>query len=112
MKVTVEYSAQLRKTIGHASEELDLEADTTVQQAVASIAKREGQPVEGLILAKEGRLSSSILLCVNDEQVFLSTPRALQDGDTVMITTPIAGGSRAAPQRSSFGQERIVRGTE
>ena len=112
MKVTVEYSAQLKKTIGRATEELDLATDTTVQQAVASIAKREGQPVERLILAKEGRLSSSILLCVNDEQVFWSTPRALQEGDTIMITTPIAGGSRAAPRRSNFGQERIVRGTE
>ena len=92
MKVTVEYSAQLRKTIGHASEELEVEAETTVQQAVTSIARREGQPVEGLLLAREGRPSSAILLCVNDEQVFWSTPRALEDGDTITITTPIAGG--------------------
>ncbi len=112
MKVKVEYSAQLRKTIGHASEELDLEADTTVQQAVASIAKREGEPVEGLILAKEGRLSSSILLCVNEEQVFWSTPRTLRDGDTVMITTPIAGGISCRARRSTSSHVRIVRDTE
>ncbi len=112
MKVTVEYSAQLRKTIGHASEELNLEAETTVQQAVASIAKREGEPVDGLILAKEVRLSCWILLCVNDEQVFWSTPRALQDGDTVLITTPIAGGISCRARRPASNHVRIVRGTE
>lgn len=92
MKVTVEYSAQLRKTIGCAAEELEVDSGATVQQTVTRIAKREGQPVEGLLLAKEGRPSSSILLCVNDEQVFWSTPRALEEGDTITITTPIAGG--------------------
>lgn len=95
MKVTVEYSAQLRKVIGRATEELHPGRGATVQEVVADIAKREGEPLQGLLLAKEGRPSSSILLCVNDEQVFWSTPRELEDGDTITITTPIAGGSAA-----------------
>lgn len=101
MKVTVEYSAQLKKTIGHATEEIDVADEATVQQVVEDIARREGEPVEGLILAREGRLSSSILLCVNDEQVFWSTSRTLEDGDTITITTPIAGGTSRVPKPHS-----------
>ena len=92
MKVRVEYSAQLKRAIGHASEELEIESGTTAQEVLRQIAKREGGDVESFLIREDGRLSPTVLLCVNDEQVLWSAARALADRDVVSLTTPIAGG--------------------
>ncbi len=92
MNVTIEYSAQLKKNVGHASETLELPDGATVQDAVRAIAHREGGAVAEFLLTPEGTLTSSILLCVDDEQVFWTQAAPLRDGAVVTIATPIAGG--------------------
>ena len=93
MKVKIEYSAQMKKSIGHAVEEMDLPESTTVQDLVVKIATREGEPLSSFLLDATGQLGGSILLFLNDEQVLWAGPgAALKDGDVLTIATPIAGG--------------------
>ena len=92
MKVKVEFSAQMKKAIGQATEEFDLGGAPTVQDLVRQIAMREGDPLKSFLLDEQSDLGSSILLFLNDEQVLWSSPAALSDGDTLTIATPIAGG--------------------
>ena len=92
VKVKVEYSAQLKKAIGHDREEVEIAAGATAQDVLREIADREGGDVRRFLIREDGRLSPTVLLCVNDEQVLWSTPRTLAKGDLVSLTTPIAGG--------------------
>ena len=95
MNVSVEYSAQLKRAIGRVREDLKVEAGTTAQDLLRQIAEREGGDVESFLIKSDGRLSPTVLLCVNDEQVLWSAPRELADGDVVSLATPIAGGLEA-----------------
>ncbi len=92
MKVKVEYSAQPKKAIGHGDEEVDVATGATAQDVLRDIAKREGGEVQRFLMREDGKLSPTVLLCVNDEQILWSTPRELAEGDVVSLTTPIAGG--------------------
>ncbi len=92
MKVKVEYSAQMRKTIGRASEELEIAAGDTVCDLIGSIARREGEPLQGFLLGAGGEPSPSILLFLNDVQVEWCEAPSLADGDVLTIASPIAGG--------------------
>jgi len=92
MKVTIEYSAQMKKTIGHAQEELDVGTGKTVCDIVREIAEREGDPLKSFLLDDGDDLGHSILLFLNDEQVVWQESPALTDGDVLTIATPIAGG--------------------
>ena len=93
MRIKIEYSAQLKKSVGAASEELEAADGATVNEVIRQIAGREGGEVASFLLGEDGVLNASILLCVNDEQVFWSDERVLAEGDVVSLTTPIAGGA-------------------
>ena len=107
MKVKVEYSAQLKETIGQASEDLDVADATTVQTLMGQIAQRAGDEISSFLFSEQGKLSGSILLFLNDEQVLWSQPAPLNDGDVLTIATPIAGGISAV--RTRMGWTRATR---
>jgi molybdopterin converting factor small subunit len=92
MQVTIEFAAQLKRAAGTATETVDVEPGCSVQQLIADVAGRHGDPLSGLLLNNGGVLHPSILLFVSDEQVRWETPRALSDNDTVTLLSPISGG--------------------
>ena len=92
MKVTVEYTAQLKRTAGLASEEVEVEADCTVQQLMTSRATHHGENLKNMLFASDGTLHPSLLLFVGDNQVQWDSTTALNDGCVVTILSPISGG--------------------
>ncbi|MBT4863689.1 MAG: MoaD/ThiS family protein [Planctomycetaceae bacterium] len=92
MQVTIEFAAQLKRAAGTAAETIDVETGCAVQELVAEVAERHGDPLSGLLLGADGALHPSILLFVSDEQVRWETPRALCDNDVVTLLSPISGG--------------------
>ncbi len=92
MKVTVRYTAQAREAVGTASETIELDGPVTVHDLVVRLARQHGSAFRRLALDEKGCPHAALLVVLGDEQVRSSDPRALADGDTVTIMSPISGG--------------------
>jgi molybdopterin converting factor small subunit len=94
MRVSVCYMAQLRTTVGVASETVQLAEGSTTADLVGSVAERHGEALRRVLFADSGRLHPAILVFVGDSQVDAETPVPLRDGDSVTLLAPVAGGAR------------------
>ena len=93
MKITIEYSAQIRRALGVSEETIDLENSQNLHDLILYLAEIHGQLFKDLILDMEGNLSRMILASVNGVQVQGRTSSAdLKDGDLVNLMSPISGG--------------------
>ena len=92
MKITIEYSAQIRRTLGVSEEPVDLVDSQSLDDLILNLAEKHGQLFKDLILDVEGNLSRMILASVNSVQVQESTSVDLKDGDYVNLMSPISGG--------------------
>ena len=92
MKVTIEYSAQIRHIVGVSEETIDLEDSQYLHDLILHLAEKHGQLFKDLILDMEGNLSRMILASVNSVQVQENTSVDLKDGDCVNLMSPISGG--------------------
>ena len=92
MKITIEYSAQIRRTLGVSEETIDLVDSQSLHDLISHLAEKHGQLFKDLILDVEGNLSRMILASVNSVQVQESTSVDLRDGDRVNLMSPISGG--------------------
>ena len=92
MKVSVEYTAQLRLHTGCPSEEFEVPAGATPRDLLRLIAERHGGAVRGMLLRPDGTPAPTILCFIGDQQIAWDQPPALPDGARVSLMSPIAGG--------------------
>ena len=92
MKVTVEYTAQVKRLAGVGSETFELDEPGTLGQLLAAMVFRHGDEFQRLLLNDSGSLQGSILLFAGEHQVSSDSNTALSDGDVLTIVTPISGG--------------------
>ena len=90
--LTIEYTAQLRRAAGVASEKLELARGGTLQDIAQQAADRHGEELRKLLLDEHGRLQRSLLVFVGDEQRATDSSVPLTDGQTVTFAAPISGG--------------------
>ena len=91
MKVAVHYQAQLRTAAGRASTSVELPAGATLTDLIGKLVQEHDDGFRRILLDDAGRLRSSILLFVGDEQC-RGQARPLRDGDVVTLLAPMAGG--------------------
>ena len=91
MKLKITYSGQARSTAGCANEVVELPAAATLRELLAVIAARHGERMTSLLNVKE-RGTPAVLVFVGEEQVTWDAPRPLNDGDEIMLVSPISGG--------------------
>ncbi len=92
MKVTVEYSSQIRRIGGVSSETVELDTSCQVQELVKQLAGDHGESFRSLIIDSAGNLQSTILVFVNDKQISRDASVEVADNDMVHIIAPMAGG--------------------
>jgi molybdopterin converting factor small subunit len=92
MKVTMNYFGQLRNAAGAESEEVELDAGATVQDAVSSRIDAHGDVFRTVLLGEDGVLRPSVMVLVNDAPAAKTPPATLNDGDRVKLLAAIAGG--------------------
>jgi molybdopterin converting factor small subunit len=92
MKITMQYTAQLSMEAGCATEKLEIANGTTVAQIIINRAEKHGGKFSNMLLNADGEPVSTIMWVVNGEQVDRLVPHVLQDGDELMLMSPIAGG--------------------
>jgi molybdopterin converting factor small subunit len=91
MRVTVEYFGPAREAAGVSREPVDCNPSHTAFELVARIASERGGRLASLLL-RDGRLSPSIVLAVNDQQVSVGDSAYLQNGDVISVIPPVSGG--------------------
>lgn len=92
MKVRVDYVAQAKKATGIGSEHLSIDDGTHVNELLSSVAQKHGPVLTTLMLNKDGSVQYSIIISINDEQIFSDDNQILTDGDVIAIMTPMSGG--------------------
>ena len=91
MQVTVHYLAQLRRAAGCSTEIATLpDAASLRDLLLIALAERHDAAFRALLLDESNEPRKSLLFFVGDEHAELN--RALRDGDSVSILTPMAGG--------------------
>ena len=92
MTVRVSYSGQARSAAGCASETIELpSAGATFGGLLAEIARRHGPAMAALVKSKQ-RGAPAVLVFVGEHQVSWDAPPILNDGDEIMLVSPISGG--------------------
>ena len=93
MIVNVEYVAQMRSVAGKGSEAVELPDQTSIGDLLAKLAVDNGESFGALLFEQPGRLRSSTLVFVGDDQIESDdVSRPLSDGQKVTILAPLAGG--------------------
>jgi len=88
MKITVQYTGQLRLTIGIGEEVLELPDGSSLQSLSSKLSQQYPEQSK-LLHAGEG-FPSDIQVFVNSVQVQPSAE--LNDGDEILLLSPISGG--------------------
>jgi molybdopterin converting factor small subunit len=84
MTITLAYSGQARSATNRAREQLDLPDRATLNDLLADLARRYGDPFRAV--------APTLLIFVGDEQVDRDAPRSLRPDDEVTLLSPISGG--------------------
>ena len=92
MKIELRYTAQLAMEAGGASETLEIGKDTSIDMLIRQLAESRGGKFAKLLLNEQGDPHPTIMRIVNGEQVDRAHEPKLQDGDELMLMSPIAGG--------------------
>lgn len=94
MKLRVQYTGQLRTTVGRSEDELELAEPTRLPVALRELVSHLGEQARPHLTTAEGGLASGLLVVVNGSAVCGSQAHEtlLKPGDVVTLLPPIAGG--------------------
>lgn len=92
MRVRFNYFAQIRQAAGVDTLLLDLNDGTTLAQALTQVANQHGESFRSLVLVAPNQVRPSIILLLNDTAVRNDLTRALKDGDSISLLSPLSGG--------------------
>jgi molybdopterin converting factor small subunit len=94
MRVRVQYTAQLRATVGRGEEELVLAEGSSLADLLSYLASSWDRAARAHILTDSGQPRLSLLLVVNGLAVAVSDAgrTILHAGDVITLMPPIAGG--------------------
>ncbi len=92
MHVTVHYTAQIKAALGIAEESIDLPPASQMRVLIQQLIARHGEPFRELVVATDGGVLPSVLLCVGDEQVDPQADDPLPEDAVVTFLSAISGG--------------------
>jgi molybdopterin converting factor small subunit len=92
MKITVRYSGQARQAAGAAEESVEMAPRSSLNDLIKKLSGIHADGLNKLLLSASGEPNTSVLIFVDDEQVFPSEPNELSEGEIVEILSPISGG--------------------
>ena len=77
---------------GCSTEKLELEEGATVEAIIRNRAEKHGGKFASMLLGTDGAPVATIMQIVNGEQVDRNANVVLNNGDELMLMSPIAGG--------------------
>jgi molybdopterin synthase sulfur carrier subunit len=96
MRVEFEFYATLRDAVGEKTVTRELDAGTAIETALRAVAD-EYQRLESLVFRANGTVRPNVTVAVNEQPVNDGDPAEIElsDGDTVVLSPGIAGGTDA-----------------
>ena len=92
MQIRIKYFAQLKSKAGKTSEVLKLESGQDLQECIKTVSERNDGRIDEILFDESGTYRDSVVLVINSRQVrYVENPK-MNDGDELMILSPIAGG--------------------
>ncbi len=92
MKIEIKYFAQIKKEVGKPSDEIELEPGTTLQKCIAEIGQKNTIGFKNILFEESGAYRDAVVLVVNGAQVRYDENPKMNDGDELLLMSPIAGG--------------------
>ena len=92
MKIDIKYFAQIKKEAERQSDEVELEPGTTLQECVLNVCKKKSASFKNILFDENGIFRGSVILIVNSVQVRYDENPEMNEGDELMLMSPIAGG--------------------
>jgi MoaD family protein len=92
MNIQIKYFAQVKKEAGKGSETLEMEAGINLQSCVEKLSTRHTKSFREMLYDESGAYRDSVILIINNDQVRYAENPELNEGDELMIMSPIAGG--------------------
>ncbi len=92
MNIRITLLGQARSAIGHSSDVIECPDCATVSLVLQSLAQKLGDALHRILLDEQNNPQSSVMLFVNDEQVFSPQTHVLFNGDSLTVMPPISGG--------------------
>ena len=92
-QVTLHYTGQLASLIGASEESVALDESFTLLQLVRALSEKHGPSCRELLLSREGGISPTLLVILDDEQAEGDLESLTFAGvESIMLMTPISGG--------------------
>jgi molybdopterin synthase sulfur carrier subunit len=92
MQIRIELFSLAREVIGEPQLMVEVPEGSTVLQLISHLAEQKGEKFARLIRKPDGSFSSSIAIALNDQQISLTDPIPLSEGDEISILPAISGG--------------------
>jgi len=92
MRITVEYTAHLKRAVGTGWEEIEIGESSSISELIETVLTLHGKELRNQMLNAQGTVHPSVIIAVNGEQVYLESDRRLREGDAVVLLAAIAGG--------------------
>lgn len=92
MKIDIKYFAQIKKEAERPSDEVELKPGATVQECLSEVCKKKSASFKNILFDDEGTYRDSVILIVNSVQVRYDENPEMNNGDELMLMSPIAGG--------------------
>ena len=90
--IKVKYTAQLKKAVGKANDLLEIEEELTIEGCLKLLLAKYTEAFTNIVFDENGNYLNAVLLVVNGVQRDFEDATELQNGDELMIMSPIAGG--------------------
>jgi molybdopterin converting factor small subunit len=92
MKVTVQFTAQLRRVVGTDQMVVETVPNQTLVQLICSLAGTGSDSLKTLLVTEQGTVQPTLLTFLNGAVVRSSQNVTLKEGDILTLMTPISGG--------------------
>ena len=92
MQIHIKYFAQIKSKAGKSSEVLELESGATLQRCIEKLSKDNDHGINDILFDESGVYLDAVILVINGQQTRYTENPKMNDGDELMIMSPIAGG--------------------
>lgn len=92
MQIKIKYNAQLKKEAGIGDEVLNLQSGQSFDDLLNIISDKHSNGFRNVIFDDQNRRRRSLLTIRNGTQINGEETLKLNDGDEILLMSPIAGG--------------------
>ena len=92
MIIKLRFTAQIKDAAGLGSDNIALFENEKLQSLLRRLTERYDDKFRKILYDDKGRYHSSNLIVVNEEQIEYNENISLNDGDELILLSPVSGG--------------------